>query len=115
MRIRHGMMVTLMLSVFLLPSNAIGEEKPLWEVGAGLALLQMPDYRGSDENRLYLLPYPYIIYRGDILKVDRERISGRIFKTDKLLLEFSLLVTRRLIVLKIPPAAVCRILTQCWK
>jgi MipA family protein len=90
MRIRHGMMVTLMLSVFLLPSNAIGEEKPLWEVGAGLALLQMPDYRGSDENRLYLLPYPYLIYRGDILKVDRERISGRIFKTDRLLLEFSL-------------------------
>jgi len=90
MRIRHVMMVTLMLSVFLLPSSAIGEEKPLWEVGAGLAVLQMPDYRGSDENRLYLLPYPYIIYRGDILKVDRERISGRIFKTDRLLLEFSL-------------------------
>jgi outer membrane scaffolding protein for murein synthesis (MipA/OmpV family) len=89
MRIRHGMMVTLMLSVFLLPPNAIGEEKPLWEVGAGFALLQMPDYRGSDENRLYLLPYPYIIYRGDILKVDRERISGRIFKTDRLLLDFS--------------------------
>ena len=90
MRIRHGMMVTLMLSVFLLPSNAIGEEKPLWEVGAGLALLQMPDYRGSDENRLYLLPYPYIIYRGDILKVDRERISGRIFKNDRLLLDISI-------------------------
>ncbi|MCK9364515.1 MAG: MipA/OmpV family protein [Syntrophales bacterium] len=90
MRIRHVMMVTLMLSVFLLPSSAIGEEKPLWEVGAGLAVLQMPDYRGSDEKRLYLLPYPYIIYRGDILKVDRERISGRIFKTDRLLLDFSL-------------------------
>ena len=49
----------------------------------------MPDYRGSDENRLYLLPYPYIVYRGDILKVDEQRISGQIFKTDRILLDFS--------------------------
>jgi len=90
MRIRHGMMVTLMLSVFLLSQNAICEEKPLWEVGAGLAFLHMPDYRGSDEKRFLLLPYPYLVYRGDILKVERERISGRIFKTDRLLLDFSL-------------------------
>jgi outer membrane protein len=90
MRIRHGMMVTLMFSVFLLPPNAIGEEKPLWEVGAGLALLHMPDYRGSDEIRHYLLPYPYLVYRGDILKVEKERIAGRIFKTDRLLLDVSL-------------------------
>jgi hypothetical protein len=49
----------------------------------------MPDYRGSDENRLYLLPYPYLVYRGDILKVDEQRISGQIFKTDRILLDFS--------------------------
>ena len=49
----------------------------------------MPDYRGSDENRLYVLPYPYLVYRGDILKVDDRRISGQIFKTDRVLLDFS--------------------------
>lgn len=49
----------------------------------------MPDYRGSDENRRYLLPYPYFVYRGDILKVEKERISGRIFKTERLLLDIS--------------------------
>ncbi|OIP29341.1 MAG: hypothetical protein COW04_09940 [Deltaproteobacteria bacterium CG12_big_fil_rev_8_21_14_0_65_43_10] len=89
MRIRRGMMLTLMLSVFLLSQNAICEEKPLWEAGVGLAFLHMPDYRGSDENRFLLLPYPYLVYRGDILKVERESISGRIFKTDRLLLEVS--------------------------
>ena len=26
-----------------------------------------PTYPGSDQNRIYLLPYPYFIYRGDIL------------------------------------------------
>ena len=59
---------------------AAAAEKPLWELGAGLAALQLPDYRGSDKNRFYLLPYPYFIYRGDIVQVDRERISGKIFK-----------------------------------
>ncbi len=76
--------------VFSLPIIAAAAEKPLWELGAGLALLQLPDYRGSDKNRIYLLPYPYFIYRGDILQVDRERVSGRIFKTDKVLLDISL-------------------------
>jgi outer membrane protein len=81
--------VVLFILVLLLPKAAACEEKPLWELGAGLALLQMPDYRGSDKNRLYILPYPYFIYRGDVLKIDRERISGRLFKTDRLVLDFS--------------------------
>lgn len=90
MRVCHWLVASLMFLTLLLPKSALCEEKPLWEVGAGLVLLQMPDYRGSDESRVYLLPYPYLIYRGDILKVDRERISGRIFKTDRMVLDFSL-------------------------
>jgi outer membrane scaffolding protein for murein synthesis (MipA/OmpV family) len=89
MRIRYRIVVALLLLSFLLPGRAICEEKPLWELGVGLGLLQMPDYRGSDENRLYLLPYPYLVYRGDILKIDEQRISGQIFKTDRILLDFS--------------------------
>jgi outer membrane protein len=89
MRIRHGFVFVLMLLVLFLPKSAICEEKPLWELGIGLGLLQMPDYRGSDENRFYLLPYPYVVYRGDILKIDEKRISGQIFKTDRVLLDFS--------------------------
>ncbi|MDD1633311.1 MAG: MipA/OmpV family protein, partial [Methylococcaceae bacterium] len=79
-----------LVPVFSLPNIAASAEKPLWELGVGLAFLQLPDYRGSDENRLYLLPYPYFIYRGDIVQVDQERVSGRIFKTDKVLLDISL-------------------------
>lgn len=86
---RHWQRILLILLIFLFPKPAVAGEKPLWELGAGLALLQMPDYRGSDKNRLYLLPYPYFIYRGDVLKVDRERITGRLFKTDRLVLDFS--------------------------
>jgi outer membrane protein len=83
----HWQRVTLFILIFLFPKIAVCAEKPVWEMGAGLALLQMPDYRGSDKNRLYVLPYPYFIYRGDVFKVDRERISGRL--TDRLALDFS--------------------------
>ncbi|MBI4633684.1 MAG: MipA/OmpV family protein [Deltaproteobacteria bacterium] len=90
MCIHRWLMAAFALVGLLLPGSVLCAEKPLWEFGAGLALLRMPDYRGSDESRYYVLPYPYLIYRGDVLKVDRERISGRIFKTDRLLLDISL-------------------------
>ncbi|MEN6374609.1 MAG: MipA/OmpV family protein [Smithella sp.] len=80
----------LFLLIVLFPQGAASEEKPLWELGIGAAFLQMPDYRGSDEYKFYVLPYPYLVYRGDILKVDDRRISGRIFKTDRVLLDFSI-------------------------
>ena len=93
MHIRYRVILALLIMSFLLPISAICEEKtiekPLWELGAGLGLLQMPDYRGSNENRFYLLPYPYLVYRGDFLKVDEQRVTGQIFKTDRILLDFS--------------------------
>jgi len=97
MSIRYRALVALLILSFLLPGLAICEEKPLdkplekplWELGVGLGLLQIPDYRGSDENRLYPLPYPYVVYRGDILKVDEQRVTGQIFRTDRILLDFS--------------------------
>lgn len=89
MRIRRPFIPIFILWFVLSPAWAWCEEKPLWELGAGLFLLQMPDYRGSDENRRYVLPYPYFVYRGDILRVEKERISGRIFETDRVLLDIS--------------------------
>ena len=91
MKIRRPWWVALLIfSIFWSPAQAPCEEKPLWELGVGLAALRMPDYRGSDVYHNYLLPYPYLIYRGDFLRVDRERISGRIFETDRVLLDVSL-------------------------
>jgi hypothetical protein len=77
--IRYTVTVFLLI-IYFSPGKAIGEEKPLWEIGAGMAFLQMPDYRGSDESRFYPLPYPHVVYRGDFFKVDENRITGQILK-----------------------------------
>ncbi len=45
---------------------------PLWELGIGAAGLTLPDYRGAAHKRHYLLPVPYVIYRGAFLRADRE-------------------------------------------
>jgi outer membrane scaffolding protein for murein synthesis (MipA/OmpV family) len=89
MHFRRLLIQLFILGMVLSPVRAWCAEKPLWELGAGLFFLQMPDYRGSNENRRYILPYPYFVYRGEVLRVEKERISGRIFETDRLLLDIS--------------------------
>ena len=63
---------------------------PLWEAGAGVGVINFPDYRGSDERRTYVLPVPYLVYRGEYLKVDRESLRGRLFHSDNVILDISL-------------------------
>jgi outer membrane scaffolding protein for murein synthesis (MipA/OmpV family) len=53
---------------------------PQWELGAGLALLHRPDYPGADQDRSYVLPFPYVIYRGERIKADREGLRGMLFE-----------------------------------
>lgn len=89
MRLYFRLFIALLVFSCSFPNGSFAEEKPLWEIGVGAGLLQMPDYRGSNESRIYSLPYPYLVYRGDILRVDEQRISGKIFKTDRILLDFS--------------------------
>ncbi len=72
------------------PRAGIGEEWPLWEIGVGVAGLSIPDYRGSDERTNYLLPMPYLIYRGKNVRVDREGVHGYLFRSDRVKLELSL-------------------------
>ena len=74
----------------LLPFYAAADQFPLWEAGVGVSLIQFPDYRGSDERQFYVLPIPYFVYRGDFLKVDRQKIRGLFFTRDWVELDFSI-------------------------
>ena len=56
----------------------------------GVALLNIPDYRGSDKQRTYVLPLPYLVYRGETVMVDKEGAHADVFKTDRVKLDLSL-------------------------
>lgn len=77
------------LLLALSAAAAPAEELPLWELGVGVAAVALPDYRGADEGRGYLLPLPYVVYRGEFLKADRHGIRGEIFDVERLELNVS--------------------------
>lgn len=73
----------------LLPALAAADDKPLWEVGAGVAAFSFPAYRGSDKVHNFLMPVPYFTYHGDFLKADRHGIRGSLFDSDRVDLTLS--------------------------
>lgn len=80
----------ILLFVFLAaPLQTFGAEKPLWEVGIGGGFLMMPDYRGSDKSRPYVLPFPYAVYRGGVFRLEDKQMTARLFKTDRVTLDAS--------------------------
>lgn len=90
MKIKRSVLPLLFCAFLILPLTSVAAEKPLWELRIGAGFLFMPDYRGSDKARAYVLPFPYAIYRGDMLRVQDRRISGKIFATDRVVLDFSI-------------------------
>ena len=78
---------TLIGAVLVLASaaaaDAQAEQLPLWEAGLGATVISFPHYRGSDERRSWVLPFPYVVYRGEFLKADERRVRGLFFKTER--------------------------------
>jgi outer membrane scaffolding protein for murein synthesis (MipA/OmpV family) len=65
--------------------------QPLWELGVGAGSLSTPPYRGAKSRDMYFIPFPYVIYRGSFLQVDREGgIRGKLFSSENVRLDLSL-------------------------
>jgi len=84
------------VALLLLAGNAMAQEarKPLpsLELGVGVSAIRLPNYRGSADSSSYVLPFPYIKYRGDRLRVDGGA-KGIIFESEDLLLTLSADIT----------------------
>lgn len=93
-RMRFGIFSHWHAGIMLLPVLACGParavELPLWEIGAGAAGLTLPDYRGADESESYLLPVPYLVYRGDVVRADRGGIRGTLFERERVQVNISI-------------------------
>ena len=56
---------------------------PLWEAGLGAAAFSTPAYPGAADRTNRLLPLPFLLYRGKVLRADQEGIGARLLDTDK--------------------------------
>lgn len=73
-----------------IPVTAMAYHLPLWEAGAGFVSLHAPLYRGSTSSKDYTLPVPYIVYRGERLKADRDGFRGKLFESENVQLQMSI-------------------------
>ena len=53
--------------------------KPLWELGVVGGGTYSPDYPAADKNSLHGLALPYVIYRGDFLRLGGDSIAKGVF------------------------------------
>jgi MipA family protein len=59
------------------------------QLGIGMAALTFPAYRGSDQRSTWILPVPYLEYRGEFFQADREGVRGKLFDSERLELSVS--------------------------
>lgn len=55
---------------------------PLWEAGAFVGGITTPAYPASSDRTGRVLALPYVIYRGDVLRIDRGNVGARVVHTD---------------------------------
>lgn len=72
---------------------ALATERPLWELGLGVAGLSLPHYRGAEKSAAWLLPVPYAVYRGEILRADRDGLRALLFDSDRIDVDLSATAT----------------------
>ncbi len=63
--------------------NLLSEAPPQYEIGAGLIALNVPDYSGSKNTRIRVVPFPYYIYRGEYLRADDEGTRARLISSKR--------------------------------
>lgn len=59
--------------------EALNEKQPLWEVGVGGGMIEVPSYPASGERNFVALALPYAIYRGDIFRVGGQGGARAVF------------------------------------
>ncbi|GIX22728.1 MAG: hypothetical protein KatS3mg121_1511 [Gammaproteobacteria bacterium] len=64
-----------------------------WRAGIGLAVFDLPDYRGAAQRQRRALPFPYFYYRGERLWADRDGLGLRLIGERRLRLTLSAAAT----------------------
>lgn len=74
-----------LISPLYASAQATGQgDLPLWEFGLGAVGLTAPAYPGADDRTHRVLPVPFLLYRGEVLRADQSGIGARLFRSDRL-------------------------------
>ncbi|MEE9492709.1 MAG: MipA/OmpV family protein [Gammaproteobacteria bacterium] len=65
-------------------------QQPVWEVGLAVGALSMPHYMGSDQRYTLPLGLPYLVYRGEFVRVSRRGVKGLLVSGEHFSLDLGL-------------------------
>jgi outer membrane scaffolding protein for murein synthesis (MipA/OmpV family) len=82
-----------MAATCIVAASTAYADQPLWEAGAGIGVLRLPHYRGSDQSHTWVLPVPYFVYRGEFLRADREGARAVLFDGERVDFDISIAAT----------------------
>ena len=73
------------------PGSAAAQEtrRPVLEGGIGGGGGWLPDYPAAGQNHVRAIPFPFLIYRGEILRSDDQGVRGRVLNTPSVGLDLS--------------------------
>jgi outer membrane scaffolding protein for murein synthesis (MipA/OmpV family) len=60
-----------------------GAGLPLWEVGVIGGVLSTPAYPASNQRNQRALALPFLVYRGEVLRADRNGVGARLLHTER--------------------------------
>ncbi|MEE9421706.1 MAG: MipA/OmpV family protein [Gammaproteobacteria bacterium] len=82
----------LLLLLIHVKAQAVVENKrqPVWEAGFAGGALSMPHYMGSDQRYTLPLGLPYLVYRGEFVRVSRSGVKGLLVSKDNFSLDLGL-------------------------
>ena len=74
--VRPGLWIAAALAGQAVAAQETEPGKPLWEIGIAAFGLSIPQYMGDEERYTLPLAAPYLIYRGEFFRADRDGIRG---------------------------------------
>lgn len=77
-------------AVFVVTCSAQAQQLPLWELGVFGGGATTPAYPGSADHSARGLALPYLIYRGDVVRIDQQGIGARLVRSERVELDVGL-------------------------
>jgi outer membrane scaffolding protein for murein synthesis (MipA/OmpV family) len=83
MRLRNILSIYMILCGGAAIPNILHAGNAEWELGVGVAALDIPFYPGSSQSKTYVLPIPHFLYRSEKLEIDNG-LEATFFRTPRI-------------------------------
>jgi outer membrane scaffolding protein for murein synthesis (MipA/OmpV family) len=86
-------LVCILFSSSVLSDNSYSKEQSTLEIGAGISVVDIPHYAGSEQSKSYAIPFPFFRYKSKNVSLDRDGLKRYLLKGEDWDLDLSFAAT----------------------